>query len=346
MSDARACLRDRPAARRRATRTRSRSAARRGWAGRRSPAGSCSTWSTGWRRSWPPPACARATASSSGLPNHRWTPVYLFALWKLGAIVVPFDREMNPEAAAAIIESVDAPPRHRRLRERPAWARDGAIVEWWEPGTRDEGEAGEAGRPSGETCRSGRGEELAAIFFTSGTTGNPKGCMITHANLCSAGRGAGRASSRWTRTAAGQHPAALAPVRADRAGCSTRSPRGAAIHYVPSRRGPDILRVLNEQRITHMIAVPQLLTLMGKALDDQLRKQLPGPAYRALIAAGRPAAAAGPAPCCSRPSTRSSAATCGCSAPAARRCRRRRSASGSGSACASRRATAPASARR
>src|SRR5687767_8260374 len=37
-------------------------------------------------------------------PNHWRTPVYFFALWKLGAIVVPFDREMNPEAGAAIIE--------------------------------------------------------------------------------------------------------------------------------------------------------------------------------------------------------------------------------------------------
>ncbi len=58
--------------------------------------------------------------------------------------------------------------------------------------------------------------------------------------------------------------------------------RGAAIHYVPSRRGPDILRVLKEQRITHIIAVPQLLTLMGTALDERVRGLLPGPIYRAV----------------------------------------------------------------
>jgi long-chain acyl-CoA synthetase len=57
---------------------------------------------------------------------------------------------------------------------------------------------------------------------------------------------------------------------------------GAAIHYVPSRRAPDILRVLTEQRITHMIVVPQLLTLMGQALDEHLRALLPAPLYRGV----------------------------------------------------------------
>jgi hypothetical protein len=37
------------------------------------------------------------------LPNHWKTPVYLFALWKLGAIAIPFDRETNPEAATNIV---------------------------------------------------------------------------------------------------------------------------------------------------------------------------------------------------------------------------------------------------
>ena len=59
--------------------------------------------------------------------------------------------------------------------------------------------------------------------------------------------------------------------------------RGAAIHYVPSRRGPDIVRVLKEQRITHIIAVPQLLGLMGASLDERLRAALPGPFYGAAI---------------------------------------------------------------
>jgi acyl-CoA synthetase (AMP-forming)/AMP-acid ligase II len=41
------------------------------------------------------------------VPNHWRTAVYLFALWRLGAIAVPFDREMNPEAGAAILDTIE-----------------------------------------------------------------------------------------------------------------------------------------------------------------------------------------------------------------------------------------------
>src|ERR1700681_2834421 len=40
-------------------------------------------------------------------PSGLRTPTYLFALWKLGAIVVPFDRDMNQHAATAILAAVE-----------------------------------------------------------------------------------------------------------------------------------------------------------------------------------------------------------------------------------------------
>src|SRR5829696_5850082 len=129
------------------------------------------------------------------LPSSWQTPVYLFACWKLGAIVVPFDREMNQDAAATIVTRVE--PRLIVVdgAEPPPWAPDERTVTWWEPGTKPltprpplpaagEGEQGFAspspahrerglggeGTPGGWSPPS---EELAAIFFTSGTTGNP-----------------------------------------------------------------------------------------------------------------------------------------------------------------------------
>lgn len=210
------------------------------------------------------------------VPNHWRTPVYLFALWKLGVIVVPFDREMNPEAGVRILESVEPRCVIAGYGERPAWAREGALTEWWEPGTPQGGLEQNAAwnRPA---------EELAAVVFTSGTTGTPKGCVITHANLCSqveviADRIPLDPSCRLASILPLSHLFELT--------CGLLYPlaSGAAIHYIPSRRGSDIVRVLSQQRVTHMIAVPQLLTMMGQALDEQVRAKLPAPIYRALHA--------------------------------------------------------------
>ena len=58
------------------------------------------------------------------VPNTWRTAVYLFAIWKLGAIVVPFDREMNPAAAGSIIDSVEPCSIIVGYGEQPEWARD------------------------------------------------------------------------------------------------------------------------------------------------------------------------------------------------------------------------------
>jgi long-chain acyl-CoA synthetase len=210
------------------------------------------------------------------LPNSWRTPVYLFALWKLGAIVVPFDREMNPESAERILGSVNARGVIAGYDERPVWAKGADVIDWWEPHS-------DAGAEHRGSAWSPPCEELATISFTSGTTGQPKGCMITHANLCSQVDAAFKvipldASCRLASILPMSHLFELT--------CGMLYPlaAGAAIHYIPSRRGPDIVRVLAEQHITHMMVVPQLLGLMGQQIDSQLQASLPAPVYRAQAA--------------------------------------------------------------
>jgi hypothetical protein len=68
------------------------------------------------------------------LPNHWRTPVYLFAVWKLGAIVVPFDREMNADAARRILASVAPRLVLVGYDEPPTWATADEVTPWWAPG--------------------------------------------------------------------------------------------------------------------------------------------------------------------------------------------------------------------
>ena len=223
------------------------------------------------------------------LPNHPRTALFLFALWKLGAVAVPFDREMNPDAAARILAS--AAPRLVLVGygERPAWLANAPVAEWWEPGAGDGATRRRGDGASGRLGDGGPGtwappaEELAAIIFTSGTTGQPKGCMISHANLCAQVAVVGDRVPLDT----GCRLASILPLsHLYELTCGLLYPfaSGAAVHYIPSRRGPDIVRVLSEQRITHMMAVPQLLLLMGRTLEAQLAERLPAPALRAINA--------------------------------------------------------------
>jgi long-chain acyl-CoA synthetase len=211
------------------------------------------------------------------VPNHWRTPVFLFAAWKLGAIAVPFDREMNPEAGARILASVEPRLIVAGYGERPAWAQSAEITEWWEPGSR----RGSLATDSWSEPK----EPLAVLVFTSGTTGEPKGVMLTHANLSFQ---AGAVADRVPLDTSCRIASLLPLSHAFELGSLVYAiAAGAATHYVPSRRGPDILRVLHEQRITHMIVVPQLLTLMGRSLQEQLRASVPPPVYRAMMAADR-----------------------------------------------------------
>jgi long-chain acyl-CoA synthetase len=198
------------------------------------------------------------------VPSKWWAPVYYFGVWKVGGIVVPFDREMNADAARRIVDLVEPNLIIVGYGEHPSWATDLQVTEWWEPSEETEGTS-EFSLP---------GEELAVIAFTSGTTGAPKGCMISHPNLCSQ-IDAVRDNIPLDETCRLASILPLSHLFELTGGLLYPLASGAAIHYIPSRRAPDIVRVFQEQRITHMIAVPQLLTIMGRALQEQLAAKLP-----------------------------------------------------------------------
>ena len=204
-------------------------------------------------------------------PSGIRTPVFLFALWKLGAVVVPFDKDMNPQAASAILESVEPRMVILGFDQRPTWAPSDAVA-WWEPDR--------VTTPQREW--QAPDEELAAIFFTSGTTGQPKGCMITHANLSSQLEAF---DDRIPLDATCRLGSILPLSHLFELTCGLLYPmlRGAAVHYIPSRRGSEVVRVMQEQRITHMMGVPQLLSLMAGALEKRLRSSLPAPVYQGLM---------------------------------------------------------------
>ncbi|WP_157218393.1 AMP-binding protein [Flavisphingomonas formosensis] len=108
------------------------------------------------------------------------SPAYIetmFGIWAAGAVVVPLNYKLHPDEVAAIV--ADARP-------RLIFADAGAPAEiGWVPvirtGEQDLASPVAGARAAGAVPRASG--DLAWIFYTSGTTGRPKGAMLSVGNL-------------------------------------------------------------------------------------------------------------------------------------------------------------------
>jgi fatty-acyl-CoA synthase len=104
-----------------------------------------------------------------------------FAAAALGAVLVPLNHRLAPAELAAILADAGV----RLVTFAPAFApavaalRQGASpVEHWCP-------IAVARAPAAmEAPHEARPDDLAHLYYTSGTTGRPKGVMLTHRNVC------------------------------------------------------------------------------------------------------------------------------------------------------------------
>jgi acyl-CoA synthetase (AMP-forming)/AMP-acid ligase II len=109
------------------------------------------------------------------------------------------------------------------------------------------------------------GDALAALFYTGGTTGSPKGVMLSHAGMLN-GALAIRATVPWV-AAPGGRTLVVAPMGhlSGVIGWLLQSMCGGAHVIVPAFEPAAVLEAIDRHRVTHVFLVP---TMLQRILDD------------------------------------------------------------------------------
>jgi len=115
-------------------------------------------------------------------------------------------------------------------------------------------------------------DDLAALLYTSGTTADPKGVMLTHANLV------GEANSVFGVVKIGPEDALLGilpmfHVLAQMANLFLPLFNGARVVYLETLNTTELLRALQERNITAFCVVPQFFYLIHERIFKELNKR-------------------------------------------------------------------------
>jgi len=117
-----------------------------------------------------------------------------------------------------------------------------------------------------------REDDLAALLYTSGTTADPKGVMLTHANLV------GEANAVFGAVHIDERDALLGilpmfHVLAQMANLFLPLFNGARVVYLETLNTTELLRALQEREITAFAVVPQFFYLIHEKIFKELNKR-------------------------------------------------------------------------
>jgi acyl-CoA synthetase (AMP-forming)/AMP-acid ligase II len=200
--------------------------------------------------------------------SHRYLEYYYATLWA-GGIIVPLSTRLPAAALAELVDDAGA----RILLADDALAETALALQRQAgvlrhvlhavPGTAPAGmlpyeEVLAHGPPIADAMRGG--EEVAGIFYTGGTTGRPKGVMLTHANLFANAMN-GIAYLPYDDRTVHLHCGPLYHVAAGSRVFTTTIAGGT--HVVIPRFAPRaVLEAIERHRVTTFSMVPTMMTML------------------------------------------------------------------------------------
>jgi len=210
----------------------------------------------------------------------EWMIAYL-AVVSCGAVIVPLDAQLTAKEVTVLLANsgakavfVSADSRQKLPLSEPL------VVISFDPGDGIPFSRMVTSYPDAALPPAHAANDLAALLYTSGTTGDPKGVMLSHSNLAS-----DLASViKLNIIVHGDNLLCLLPLHHTYPAMACMLlplALGGQVTILNSLKGPDILACMQEAGVTAMVGVPQLFTALRNAIFDGISKK-PG-LVRALV---------------------------------------------------------------
>jgi long-chain acyl-CoA synthetase len=236
------------------------------------------------------PRAARVLADAGLAPGDRaiiWSVnrpewgLAFFAVAHAGAVSVPLDVRHPPEFAGKIVERTEATLVIASRQTEKAARALGLPVVMVET-LPDRARKAEP-LPAPQITP----DDLAEIVFTSGTTGEPKGAMLSHRNLLGCARGMTQVVP-FDKTDRMVSVLPLSHLYEQVLGLIAPMTVGASIVYPVSRQPIVLLRTFRDFRASILLIVPQGLRLLDNAIERRVDQAGRRGAFERLHALARP----------------------------------------------------------
>jgi long-chain acyl-CoA synthetase len=245
---------------------------------------------------------ARGSRLAIVADNHpRWVAAYL-GIIAAGCAVVPFDTALHADQLTTLLKdsgtsALFCDAKHAQVaRDAVASLNVGLVL--MDPDRMAQHSASERwlanlpaildGGPGKFQPAPAAADDLASLLYTSGTTADPKGVMLTHANFL----GEVEAVFNWVDIGPSDALLGVLPmfhVLAQMANLLLPLVKGARVVYLETLNTTELLRALRERNITTFAVVPQFFYLIHDRIFQEVAKRgaLAQRAFKALVAVNR-----------------------------------------------------------
>jgi len=202
----------------------------------------------------------------------EWIFAYLSTV-SLGAVIVPLDAQLTEKEVALLIANSEAKAVFVSAACRPKLPPNHSLmILSFDPGDGLQFNEMLTAYPDAAVPPAPSPGDMAALLYTSGTTGDPKGVMLSHGNLVS-----NRESViRLNLIDHGDNLLCLLPLHHTYPAIACifyALAVGTKVTILNSLKGPDITACMKETNVSVMLGVPQLFAGLRRAIFDEIQKK-------------------------------------------------------------------------